>query len=245
MQRDTVKISDKRNTLMVAHRGTLVVDQGNTMPSFEFAASRSYWGIECDIHMTADKKIVVNHDHDIGTTCDRSGVIEEMTFDELRKARVNSIYPADTHYEGDEMRIPTMEEYLDACMMGRKYCVIELKGRFSDADIDQVIAEINEKDYMHHVVFISFDMHNCIALREKLPEQPIQFLTGGYSADILAAMDQYHLDLDILHTAVSQQLVKEVHDHGHKINVWTVDGLIHGEYFARIGVDFITSNFLE
>ena len=243
MAKDTIKLQNKGNTLMVAHRGLFVVDMGNSIPAFTDAAARTHYGIECDIHVTKDKKIVVNHDDDLGTTCGRSMVIEKSLFEDVRAARIKSIYG--NEYENDEMRIPTMEEYINICKAGDKYCIIELKNRFATEDIKSVIAEIEKLEYLHKVIFISFSLENCIDIRTLLPEQPIQYLVGEYNKQVLEALDKYSLDLDIHYHHLSASVIKEVHAHGRKVNAWTVDDPLHAQYFIDWGIDFITTNYLE
>ncbi len=243
MAKDTIKLQNKGNTLMVAHRGLFVADMGNSIPAFTDAAARTHYGIECDIHVTKDKRIVVNHDDDLGTTCDRSMVIEESLFADVRAARIKSIYGKE--YKNDEMRIPTMEEYVNICRAGDKYCIIELKNRFATEDIKAVISEIEKLEYLHKVIFISFSLDNCIDIRTLLPEQPIQYLIVEYNKQVLDALDKYDLDLDMHYHYMSAAVIREVHSHGHKVNAWTVDDPLHAEYLASWGIDFITTNYLE
>ncbi len=243
MPKDTIKLTDKGQTLMVAHQGLFAAERGNSLPAFYDAAKRTHIGSECDIHVTADKKIVVNHDDDIGSTCDRPMVIEQSNFADIREARIKSIY--DIQYKGDEMRIPTMAEYIEACRSGDKYCIIELKNRFETADIKMVIEELKALNYLEKVIFISFNLQNCIDIREMLPEQPIQYLIGAMNKTIMENIDQYNLDIDMHYHYCSAAVIKDVHAHGHKINVWTIDDPVHAQYFISWGVDYITTNFLE
>ena len=58
---NTVKI-DRKQAQMIAHRGLSGLEPENTSPAFVAAGNRSYYGIETDIHVTRDRKIVVIHD---------------------------------------------------------------------------------------------------------------------------------------------------------------------------------------
>ena len=243
MGKDTIKLQNKGNTQMVAHQGLFVAERGNSIPAFRDMATRSHFGAECDIHVTKDKKIVVNHDNDIGTTCDRSMIIEESLFEDVRAARIKSIY--ENTYEGDEMRIPTLTEYIEICKSGDKYCIVELKNHFEKEDIVRVIEEIKALDYLHKVIFISFDLPNCITIRELLPEQPVQYLIVRYNQEVLETLDKYNLDLDMHYHHMSAAVIREVQAHGHKVNAWTVDDPVHAQYFISWGIDYITTNYLE
>ena len=57
---DTVKIN-KRNTQLVAHRGLSGIETENTNAAFVAAGNRSYYGIETDVHRTADGKFIIYH----------------------------------------------------------------------------------------------------------------------------------------------------------------------------------------
>lgn len=244
MPKDTIKLTVKGKTQMVAHQGLFVVERGNSIPAFTDMAKRSYFGAECDIHVTADKRIVVNHDNDIGTTCDRSMIIEQSNFEDIRAAHIKPFYPDAPHSEED-MHIPTLEEYVSICKSGDKYCIIELKNHFDVEDIKTVIREIEALEYLHKVIFISFDLPNCIAIRELLPEQPVQYLIVRYNQEVLDVLDKYNLDLDMHYHHMSGAVIKEVQAHGHKVNAWTIDDPIHAQYFISWGIDYITTNYLE
>ncbi|MBO5973139.1 MAG: hypothetical protein J6Q16_00400, partial [Clostridia bacterium] len=59
---DTIRMVNKGNTKMVAHRGVSKLERENTMPAFVAAGNRSYYGIETDIHITRDGRFIVYHD---------------------------------------------------------------------------------------------------------------------------------------------------------------------------------------
>ena len=58
---NTIKIN-MQNKKIVAHRGASRLEKENTLAAFIAAGNRSYYGIECDIHRTADGRYVVIHD---------------------------------------------------------------------------------------------------------------------------------------------------------------------------------------
>ena len=84
-----------------------------------------------------------------------------------------------------------------------------------------------------------------VALRELLPDQPLQYLISEFKDDLLEKLDKYSLDLDIYYKALNKERIDAVHAHGHLINTWTVDDKAIAEELAEMGVDFITSNILE
>ena len=77
---DTLKL-EKGSTLMVAHRGLSGIEKENTMPAFVAAGNRSFFGIETDVHRTADGQFVVIHDDSTKRVAGVDFIIEETDFD--------------------------------------------------------------------------------------------------------------------------------------------------------------------
>ncbi len=55
---------------MAVHRGFSGLETENTAVAFVAAGNRSYFGVECDIHLTPYKKFVIIHDETIERVCD-------------------------------------------------------------------------------------------------------------------------------------------------------------------------------
>ncbi len=75
------------NGLLIAHRGAHNNNEGifeNTHQAFQRAKEINCWGIEFDIHSTADGVFVVNHDPSLLRLWQKNGVIAELSFAELR-----------------------------------------------------------------------------------------------------------------------------------------------------------------
>ena len=238
---NTIKINHD-GVQMVAHRGLSGLEKENTCAAFIAAGNRSYFGIETDVHPTLDGKIVCIHDGNTKRVAQDNVEVESTTFDTLRSIVLNDI----DHKKGRaDLRIPTLQEYVQICKKYGKVGVCEIKGMFSRANLKKVVDIINAEDYMHGIVFIAFDIDNLITLREMLPEQPCQYLTGALNDEILTLLKKYKLDLDIRYKDLTAEGVKLCHENGIKVNAWTVDDPKVAEELISWGVDYITSNILE
>ena len=91
---------------MVAHRGVSGLERENTCAAFVAAGNRSYFGVETDIHRTADGRYIVFHDDNLTRLLGDGRVVEEMRFDELRALRLTDL---DGNARGD-LLLPTLEE---------------------------------------------------------------------------------------------------------------------------------------
>ena len=100
-------------------------------------------------------------------------------------------------------------------------------------------------DHLDMTVFISFHRQDLIYLREILPDQPAQFLTGEWNDGVKAFVKEYGLDLDICWPPLTKEIFDDIKSTGKKINIWTVDDKALGEKFAEWGADYLTTNILE
>lgn len=226
---------------MVAHRGVSGLERENTCAAFVAAGNRSYFGVETDIHRTADGRYIVFHDDNLTRLLGDGRVVEEMRFDELRALRLTDL---DGNARGD-LLLPTLEEYVHICKKYDKDCVLEIKNHFEPEDIDNVIAIIRGIGWLERTIFISFDLPNMICIRERLPQQRVQYLVSTFGDDLLDILTGHHLDLDIKYSSLSAEQVRACHEAGIQVNVWTVNEAADAERLAGYGVDFITSNILE
>lgn len=226
---------------MVAHRGVSGLERENTCAAFVAAGNRSYFGVETDIHRTADGRYIVFHDDNLTRLLGDGRVVEEMCFDELRALRLTDL---DGNARGD-LLLPTLEEYVHICKKYDKDCVLEIKNHFEPEDIDNVIAIIRGIGWLERTIFISFDLPNMICIRERLPQQRAQYLVSTFGDDLLDILTGHHLDLDIKYSSLSAEQVRACHEAGIQVNVWTVNEAADAERLAGYGVDFITSNILE
>lgn len=245
---DTIKIN-KKTVKMIAHRGLSGIETENTCSAFVAAGNRSYFGIECDIHVTADKKFVVIHDETTERVAKENIDVEKTDFKTVRRIILNNKEKTGNISEMPQNRsdliIPSLVEYISICKKYSKKCVLELKNAFKEDDIRKVIQEIEQIGYLDGVIFISFDFKNMVNLRELLPNQPLQFLVGQYSGEVLERLNAYNLDIDIYHDALTKAIVDEIHANGHMVNCWTCDDKDRAAELIEMGVDYITSNILE
>ena len=237
---DTIRVK-LPGVRMVAHRGVSGLERENTCAAFVAAGNRSYFGVETDIHRTADGQYIVFHDDNLARLLGDERVVEEMRFDELRALRLTDL---DGNARGD-LLLPTLQEYVNICKKYDKDCVLEIKNHFEPEDIENVIAIIRGIGWLERTIFISFDLPNMLCIRERLPQQRAQYLVSAFGEDLLDILTQNHLDLDIKYSSLSAEQVRACHEAGIEVNVWTVNEAADAERLAGYGVDFITSNILE
>ena len=94
---------DHPGPIPFAHRGGAGPHPENSLPAFAHAVSLGYRYLETDAHLTADGVVIAFHDDHLDRVTDRSGTISELTWDEVRAARIDGREP-----------IPLLEELLSS-----------------------------------------------------------------------------------------------------------------------------------
>ena len=240
--KDTLRFSCENKPLMIAHRGMSGLELENTASAFVAAGQRTYFGIETDVHRTADGEFIIIHDDSTKRVGGDEMIVEETCYETLRAIR---LVDKDGKKGRRDLIMPSLREYIQICKKYEKTAVLELKNHFKPADLYRIIDIIAEEDYLESTIFISFDLPNMICIRERLPQQQAQFLISDYTDWLLDTLKKERLDLDIKYTALTKERVDALHEAGIKVNVWTVDTLEDAQRMADYGVDFITSNIVE
>ena len=238
---DTVKFN-KKDVKIIAHRGLSGIETENTNSAFVAAGNRSYWGIETDIHKTADGVYVVFHDDNTIRMTNKDMVIEKSTYKDLCELTLNDINGKQGRRD---LVIPLLGDYICICKKYNKHAVLELKNSFAYEDIKEIVEIIESYEYLDDTTFISFDINNLISLRKILPNQNAQFLTGSFSNEILENLKKYKLDLDIEYHSVNKDIIQTLKENNIEVNCWTCNDAEDGEKLVECGVDYITSNILE
>lgn len=238
---DTIKIS-KKKTLMVAHRGVSGLEKENSMPAFIAAGNRSHYGVETDVHRTADGKFIILHDSDTKRVAGVACNVERTAYDVVRNIKLLDI---DGTPGRCDLGIPSLEEYVRICKKYGKICVLEIKTDLTEEETASMIDVFKANDYLDGVIFISFGFQNLLWVKKIDPSLPAQYLFGEYDEDLWDKLVENNIDIDVHHSQVTKEFMEKAHSLGLKVNCWTVDNPDRAHQLVDLGVDYITSNILE
>ena len=200
------------------------------------------YGIETDIHRTSDGNFIVCHDQTLERVAGENLNVEAVS---LSVSQSVVLFDKDDTKGRLDLIPPTLQNYLSICKKYEKHCVLELKNRFADEEIQAIIDIIKELDYLENVTFISFAYENLPKIRAILPDQSVQFLFGEVTEEIMENLIRDRIDVDIKASVLTRELVERFHEAGLVVNCWTVDDKQRAEELVDMGVDFITTNILE
>jgi len=225
----------KNKVCMIGHRGFSGKYFMNTELAFTKAAENGSGGAETDIRITADGVYVCSHDNEVRLKDGRVLLVSESTFAELTSQ------PIKQDKTDDDVYLCKYERYLEIMKANDMICFIELKGRFSDAQIKEIFTIASEKYDLKKCILQSFSFDNLIKSREMFPELPLMFTYGQGQRDYWKCFEK-GISIDIDYWLVSKKLVTEFHDRGLEVAVWTVNDENALTFCTAMGVDYIESD---
>ena len=227
-----------------AHRGASALAPENSDAAFVRAIEDQADGVELDVRGARCGTVVVAHDPTLDRVARRSGVVAEMSADEL--AAVELVDGADRTSRG----IPTLDAAIDRIVGAGLRLNVEIKGDVPDRlrlarSVSALLARRSEAERAL-VIVSSFRPEILLAIQATPAHVPTGFLfdgenTGRYRAAALVRAirpdgvhPQYRL-ADRASVAAWKQ-------RGLFVNVWTVDDEERLRILASHGVDGIITN---
>ena len=243
MQRETIRLSAGACRL-VAHRGLSGLETENTCAAFVAAGLRGYWGIETDVHPTADGRFVCTHDANLRRVS--GGVDFDVREHSLAEAQAVPLLGPGGAPTRSDRRVPAFEDYLAVCAAYGRAPVVELKGPFDSRTVRRIVATVRGAGLLDRAFFISFNWSDCERVRRICPDNEVQFLlSDGGEMPPLGRFAASRIGADFRFSRVTPELVRDFHAAGLRVNAWIVDTLAEAARLLDAGVDLITTDILE
>ena len=224
--------------MVVAHRGASIEQPENTIEAFEAAIDAGADAVEFDVRMTADGHAVVMHDPNVSRTTEGSGLVSELTLEELRK-----------------LGVPTVEEAL-RCLSGRAAADIEIKNLPGEpgftpereAAVEATLDALDAVGFPGQVIVSSFNPASIAHSRALRPDVPTGLLTEYEVAaeEALArATSQGHpwvLPFVLKVLEAGDGFSDRVHAGGALLGVWIADDPETARRLFELGADAVATN---
>ena len=200
--------------LIIGHRGAAGLAPENTLAGFAHAVGLGVDGIELDVRMAGSEAMVI-HDERVDRTTHGTGLVSELSFNELRRLDA-----------GGGQRIPTLAEVLDAVPQDIMVN-IELKGSGTAEAVAGLVARrspARENRCTPTLLVSSFDHDELRRFHEIRPQVACAPLAGSWStglASTAAALDAWSVNLS--ERAATEAHVAEVRSWGRRCLVYTVN----------------------
>lgn len=232
----TIFSGAKQNVSMIAHRGYSGMYPENTELAFEKAAEHGSEGAETDVRMTKDGVFVVSHNSEVVLKDGTKLKVSDSTYEEL------TAQPLKNRKTLDKVYLCTFEKYLEVMKKYDMICFIELKGEFTDEQVNQVFTMAKEVYDLKKCIMQSFNFDNLIRVHEQFPEMEVM-LTYGVGDEGYERCFDYGFSIDCDYQCITEEMIEEFHSRGLKVALWTANELLSLSYCKSLGVDFIESDF--
>ena len=225
--------------LAFAHQGAHVAGGPgeNTMAAFEAAVALGYRYLETDAHVTADGVLVAFHDDNLDRLTDRTGLIGDLPYAEVRAARVR----------GGE-RVPLLEDVLAAWPDVR----VNIDPKH-DAAVDPLVDLIRRTGTLDRVCFGAFSDRRLARLRAALgpgactsmgPRQVARLVAASRrmpAGSFPAACVQVPTNQGPI-PLVTERFVAAAHERDLPVHVWTINDADEMHRLLDLGVDGIMTD---
>lgn len=226
-----------KSTTVTAHRGGANFAPENTMDAVNYAIASGADYIEIDVQLTADDVIIVLHDDNLKRTTGINGYPYKMKYSDIKELDAGSYFSSDF----SDAYIPTFEEVLSACK-GKININIELKktGSFQNKLPDGVMKLIHDYQMEQQCVITSTTYSYLRYIKKVMPE-----LRTGFIANMLVCDPksmEYADFFSLKYSSVNQNFVRQAHEAGKEVHVWTVNSRLLINRMNAIDVDSIITD---
>ena len=223
---------------VISHRGywTAPNSAQNSLASFTKADSVGVFGSEIDVWLTADDKLIVNHDRVYkGTDIN----MEKSTLKEI----TSIVLP-----NGEN--IPTLDAYLRlVAAKPDTRLILEMKSlsdlKREDLAAEKIVKALRKYNLLDRTDIIAFSINACLAFKKLMPDGRIFYLNGDLAPRSIKKLGLTGIDYSMSVLRKNPKWVEQAHKEGLEVNVWTVDTEEDMRYFIDLGVDNITTDYPE
>lgn len=236
-------------TKIIAHRGDREYCPENTMASFNAAVEKGVDAIELDVHMSRDKRLVVQHDYYLGSTNNGEGLISQKDSKYIKSLDAGSWFSKDFANQ----TVPFLEEVFEAINDKVDY-EIELKG-YTTEFLEATLALVRKYNLLKHVEFTSPHPYVLSRLKEIIPTAKIgcfiqeypswmtselgQAITKGNA--ILGHVDVVHCPLSIL----SDDFIQDLQNNNVGVHAGNCDTEVDIKKALVMGVNQLSTNRVD
>jgi glycerophosphoryl diester phosphodiesterase len=256
--RETVYYRDIKRPLVIAHQGGDGIRPGDTMPAFENAVAIGADVLEMDAHITKDTQIVLMHDEKVDRTTNGSGLIEDLTLDQLKQLDAAYKWTADDGktfpYRGQGIQVPTLEELFQKFPQMRYVIEIKLTQNPIDKPLCKLIRDHSMQDKVVIASFHDVAMQN---FRSTCPEVATSasrgevtkfvllgkvFLSGLIAPKYESIQPPYDPAESLNIPIMTKRFIREAHAKNLAVEPWTVDDPALMKQYIEWDVDGIMTD---
>ena len=227
----------------LAHRGGVSpeapIEIENSLRAFEAAWRLGYAYLETDVHATSDGVLIAFHDTTLDRTTDAVGVIADLPWAEVSRARIGGLEP-----------IPRLDDLLDALPHARLNIDIKAAGA-----TESLAATLDAHAAHERVCVGSFStariarFRRLSAGRVATAASPVEIAVAAWLPGIRRV---WPLTADVFQVPVREErtgapivtrsMVSAAHARGAAVHTWTINDRAEMERLIDLGVDGLVTD---
>tara|TARA_X000000368_G_C23040806_1_gene716796 strand:+ start:157 stop:885 length:729 start_codon:yes stop_codon:yes gene_type:complete len=227
---------------IIGHRGASDDAPENTISSIKEAFVQGADGVEVDVRLTKDERVVCIHDKNTVRTTGLSLEVKNTNYRELKNLDAGSWKGAAWK---DEL-IPSLEEVLKEVPLNKEI-FIEIKTSLEI--IDPLISLVlSSKITQKNITMISFNAEVIKEIKLRLPEVTCNLLTAfdpSYNEKDLPQLLK-KIDADGVgvqnHAKLTKDFIDKIKNINKDVHVWTVNEGEKAKKYSLLGLSSITTN---
>lgn len=229
---------------LTAHRGLSCAAPENTIPAILAAGKKGFKYAEFDIRLTKDGVWVLSHDEKINRMTNGKGKISSYTYFELSKYKIDNGANIEDY---ENLKIPTLDNALEACLESELIPMIEIKDYNSDA-LQSINESIIKYGYEKNCCVISFNYDILKEFKSINPNAKLLYL--------VSKLDKEKMELCLSDNSIgvsfkadkkknSPDKILELIENGNDLFCWTVDDEETLKFYAKSGIkNFVTNRIV-
>lgn len=212
----------------------------NTLQAFVAAHTLGFRYLETDVHATQDGQLIAFHDDRLDRVTDATGLIADLPYAEVSRARIGGSEP-----------IPTLGELLEALPEARFNIDIKHPGA-----VDPLVTALRVHDAADRVCVGSFTTRSITSFRQATggrvataasPVEVAAYAVPGVRRCWPLAAAAFQMPMQVPGTALpllTPGLIAAAHARGARVHVWMINDRATMERLLDLGVDGIVSDDL-
>ena len=229
---------DMDGPIAFAHRGGAEEFPENTLRAFRHAVDLGFTHIETDVHATADGVAVAFHDDSLDRVTDGRGIVGDLTWSQVQRARVAGTDP-----------IVRLDELLEGLPDTR----VNLDPK-SDAAVEPLVDVLLRLGAVERVCVCSFSDRRTQRVRDRIgdslcvgagPRGIARLLAASARVPAPGSLDYHAAQVPVRSkglTLVRPGVLAAARRHGIAVHVWTIDEPAEMRRLLDMGVDGIMTD---
>jgi len=213
----------------ISHRGGRHWAPENTLVAFKMSLDIGVQGLELDVQRCASGELVVIHDELVNRTTNGVGLVQDITYDELKRLDAGSFWHEEyedagkVNFKGEQ--IPLLKDVLDL-VDGKAFVNVELKNtpiEYPGIE-DDLVDLLSDYGHRDKIIVSSFDHKLMYSLKEKNAGLKIALLADALFVNVVELAKQ--IGAEFWHPcfgSLRKEAVEEAHAAGLTVNAWTVN----------------------